>query len=141
MLDQCEEERGRDQWILSDIEHLGGDSLGVCQGIPNRPSRQLICYVFDQIQRINPLTVFGIVYVTQRIMAPLAEHLADDLGGQLGLARQDCSYLYSHSSLDADYFDEFRGALNKVDDPEDQTDIVLAARIASDLWCDTWGYS
>ena len=134
LVEYSEEENGHDEWILKDIENVGGDAEAIRNGQPGRACELFVSYVYDRISRVNPLCVFGMVYVLEGTSIRLATDVADRLCESLGLERKDCSYLYSHGSLDLEHFEFFKGLMGKIDRAEDQADILHTAKVAFDLY-------
>ncbi|MBU1376381.1 MAG: iron-containing redox enzyme family protein [Alphaproteobacteria bacterium] len=122
------EETGHEQWILNDISRAGGDAEAVRTG-PPRPSTELmVAYAHDYVRRINPMGMFGMVYVLEGTSIALATHGAGAVSKALGLGPECFSYLSSHGALDQEHMTFFAGLMNTVEDPADQAAILHVAR-------------
>ena len=56
-----EEEYGHQEWILNDIRACGGDAEAVRVETPSLATELMVSYVYDQINRGNPVSFFGMV--------------------------------------------------------------------------------
>ena len=68
-----EEETGHEEWILDDIAAAGGDAEGVRRSQPNEATELMVAYAYDQVQRGNPMSFFGMVYVLEGTSIQLAD--------------------------------------------------------------------
>lgn len=122
------EETGHEQWILNDIARSGGDAEAVRIGAPRASTELMVAYAYDYVSRINPMGMFGMVYVLEGTSIALATHGAGAVSKALGLGPECFSYLSSHGSLDQDHMKFFEGLVNTVEDPVDQAAILHVAR-------------
>ena len=60
-----DEEYGHQEWILNDIRACGGDAEAVRHGRPGQPIELMVAFLYDQIQRGNPMGFFGMVQVLE----------------------------------------------------------------------------
>mgnify|MGYP003490301625 CR=1 FL=1 len=60
-----DEEYGHQEWILNDIRACGGDAEAVRHGQPGQPIELMVAFLYDQIQRGNPMGFFGMVQVLE----------------------------------------------------------------------------
>jgi pyrroloquinoline quinone (PQQ) biosynthesis protein C len=123
-----EEERGHEQWILSDIDAGGGDSEAVREGEPGHAADVMVAYAYDTIARRNPLGFFGMVHVLEGTSVSLALLAADRIQQSLGLPDTAFRYLRSHGTLDQIHTAHFAELMDTVEDAGDQVAIVRAAR-------------
>ena len=110
--DYIAEETGHEQWILNDIARSGGDAEAVRHGTPRSSTELMVAYVYDYIGRINPMGMFGMVYVLEGTSIALATHGAGAVSKALGLGPECFSYLSSHGSLDQEHMAFFHGCLD-----------------------------
>ena len=80
-----EEELGHQEWILNDIRACGGDAEAVRHGQPGQPIELMVAFLYDQIQRGNPMGFFGMVQVLEGTSVAIALTVADQLKSGLGL--------------------------------------------------------
>lgn len=131
-----EEEYGHQEWILNDIRACGADAEAVRRGTPNLPTELMVSYVYDQINRGNPASFFGMVNVLEGTSIALATHAAGIIKGELGLPAQAFSYLISHGSLDIGHMQFYQTLMNRLDDPLDQAAVVHTAKVVFRLYGD-----
>jgi pyrroloquinoline quinone (PQQ) biosynthesis protein C len=131
-----EEELGHQEWILNDIAACGYDSDVVRHGQPNPATELMIAYAYDTVMRVNPVGFFGMVHVLEGTSVAIAETVADNIRGRLGLPQNAFSYLYSHGSLDKEHVTFFEGLMNRIDSPQDQAQIIHSARMFYQLYGD-----
>jgi hypothetical protein len=134
--DYIEEETGHEQWIINDIRAAGGDADAALLCAPNFSTELMVAYVYDYVSRINPMGMFGMVYVLEGTSIALATHGAGAVSKSLGLGPECFSYLSSHGSLDQEHMTFFEGLMNTIDDPYDQAAILHVARRVFVLFAD-----
>jgi pyrroloquinoline quinone (PQQ) biosynthesis protein C len=123
-----EEERGHQEWILNDIAACGFDKEIVRNSIPDYSTELMVAYAYDIVNRINPLGFFGMVQVLEGTSVSMAEKAADKIRSTLSLPKQAFSYLYSHGALDQDHLKFFENLMNRIEDKNEQTLIIHAAK-------------
>ena len=133
-----EEEQGHDGWILDDIRACGGDADAVREGRPGHAAEVMVAYAYDTIARRNPLGFFGMVHVLEGTSVSLALLAADQIQQSLDLPDGAFSYLRSHGTLDQAHTAHFAMLMDLIEDPEDQADIVHAARAFFRLYGDVF---
>ncbi|BEP55568.1 iron-containing redox enzyme family protein [Variovorax sp. V118] len=133
-----EEEQGHDQWILDDIRACGGDADAVRDGPPGHATEVMVAYAYDTIARRNPLGFFGMVHVLEGTSVSLALMAADQIQKPLQLPDAAFSYLRSHGTLDQEHTAHFALLMDQIEDPQDQADIVHAARAFFRLYGDVF---
>jgi heme oxygenase len=133
-----EEEQGHDGWILDDIRACGGDAEAVREGLPGHAAEVMVAYAYDTIARRNPLGFFGMVHVLEGTSVSLALLAADQIQQSLDLPDSAFSYLRSHGTLDQAHTAHFAMLMDLIEDPEDQADIVHAARAFFRLYGDVF---
>ena len=133
-----EEERGHDEWILDDIRACGGDAQAVREGLPGHATEVMVAYAYDTIARRNPLGFFGMVHVLEGTSVSLALMAADQIQKPLQLPDAAFTYLRSHGMLDREHTAHFELLMDQVEDPQDQADIVHAARAFYRLYGDVF---
>ena len=138
MDDYVAEERGHDEWILDDIRACGADPEAVRNGRPGHATEVMVSYAYDGIARRNPLEFFGMVHVLEGTSVSLALMAADRIQAPLALPDSAFSYLRSHGTLDQKHTADFALLMNRIDDAQDQSAIVHAARAFFRLYGDVF---
>jgi pyrroloquinoline quinone (PQQ) biosynthesis protein C len=136
IVDYIDEEKGHDEWILSDIEAAGGDAANVRGGTPSPATELMVAYAYDGITRRNPVVFFGMAHVLEGTSVQLASQAAGVLQESLALPARAFTYLTSHGSLDIEHTKTFAGLVNRLDASQDRADILHAARMFYRLYAD-----
>jgi len=104
LLSYIEEERGHDEWVLSDIAALGGDADRTRRMPPGRACQIMVGYAYYAIEWISPYAMLGMVHVLEGMSAQLAGHAAEALRRQFGASDgKGFVYLTSHGALDQEH--------------------------------------
>jgi pyrroloquinoline quinone (PQQ) biosynthesis protein C len=122
------EETGHEEWILDDIAAAGGDAEGVRHSQPNGATELMVAFAYDQVQRGNPMSFFGMVYVLEGTSIQLADLGAKSVQTSLGLPPAAFRYLTSHGALDIEHMAFFENLMNEVTSREDQAAIIHMAK-------------
>lgn len=138
MDEYIDEEQGHDAWILDDIRACGGNAEAARSGAPGHATDVMVAYAYDTIARRNPLGFFGMVHVLEGTSVSLALLAAEQIQKPLGLPDAAFSYLRSHGTLDQEHTAHFALLMDQIDDPQDQADIVHAARAFFRLYGDVF---
>lgn len=122
------EEAGHDEWILNDIRAAGGDAQAVRNARPHPATDALVARVYDQVQRRNPVGIFGMVHVLEGSSAALALDAADRIQATLGLPDTAFTYLRSHGELDREHVRDLQSILSRLSDADDHAAVIDCAR-------------
>ena len=125
--DYIDEEIGHEQWILEDLAECGVDPAAVARSSPGFEVEQLVSYVYDFINRRNPVGFLGMVYVLEGTSTELATETARLAQAKLGLPNRAFRYLLSHGELDREHVQFFRDLVNELSDPDDVDAVVHVA--------------
>ncbi|WP_298768882.1 iron-containing redox enzyme family protein [uncultured Shewanella sp.] len=123
-----EEELGHQEWILNDIEACGYDKEKARNSRPNMSTELMVAYTYDSINRISPLTFFGLVQVLEGTSVQIADLTAQKVQQHLDLPQQAFSYLYSHGKLDQDHIQFFEKLMDQIVEEQEQDHIIHAAQ-------------
>lgn len=138
MDEYIKEEAGHDEWILDDIAACGVSPQAVRHGLPGHATEVMVAYAYDTIARRNPLGFFGMVHVLEGTSVALALMAADQIQERLGLPDAAFSYLRSHGTLDREHTAHFALLMDRIENEDDQRDIVHAARAFYRLYGDVF---
>ena len=89
----------------------------------------MVAYAYDTIHRVNPVGFFGMVLVLEGTSVTTADKAADAIQKALDLPARAFTYLRSHGALDQDHIKFFEGLMNRIDDVNDQEQIIHSARM------------
>jgi hypothetical protein len=125
-----DEERGHEDWILSDITAMGGDAEGA-RVVPARPPcRAMVAYAYYAIEWISPYALLGMVHVLEGMSVQLATKAASALRKRL---EPDSGggflYLTSHGELDTEHVALFKDLVNNRIEPWAGDAIVDCANV------------
>lgn len=121
------EEIGHDDWILSDLAACGADAEAVSRGAPGFDTELMVRYAYHQIDRCNPAGFFGMVHVLEGTSTAIAIAAADAIKRSLRLPDRAFVYLTSHGNLDIEHTRFFEELMNRIDAPEDRSEILHCA--------------
>lgn len=138
LAEYVEEELGHQEWVLNDIAACGYDAEKARLSTPNRATELMVAYAYHIIDRVNPVGFFGMVLVLEGTSVKVADQAADCIAASAGLTNKAFSYLRSHGALDIEHVAFFEGLMNKIDDPEDQVQIIHCAKQFYHLYADVY---
>lgn len=129
-----EEEYGHQEWILNDLRACGGDVENVRSGVPDLPIEMMVAWLYYSIERVNPMSIFGMVHVLEGTSVSIATAVAAQVEQTLGLSVEATTYLRSHGDLDQGHLKFFASLMDTVDEEADQAAIIYAARRVYQLY-------
>jgi len=130
-----DEEFGHEQWILDDLAACGIDSRGIVASEPSHCVELLVSYVYDFVNRHNPVGFFGMVHVLEGTSTKLATHVARLVQAKLGLPDGAFRYLRSHGELDQQHVGFFEKIVDRFE-PQDLTAVIHVAKRTYRLYGD-----
>jgi pyrroloquinoline quinone (PQQ) biosynthesis protein C len=133
-----DEESGHQEWILNDIRACGADPEQHRYGTPHPETELMVAYAYDSINRGNPASLLGMVFVLEGTSVRLATQAADAIRSALDLPETAFSYLASHGSLDISHMGFFESLVNRLDDADDQRSIIHMANMMYRLYGDVF---
>lgn len=138
LAEYIDEEKGHQEWILNDIKACRGDADKVRQnqdeGHVGQAIELMVAYLYHQIDRHNPLALFGMVWVLEGTSVGIGGKMAEMIQRRLNLPPEAMTYLVSHSVLDQSHLQFFEQLMNKVTNPKDQQVIIESANMVFDLY-------
>ncbi|MHA2938044.1 TenA family transcriptional regulator [Vibrio sp. RC27] len=133
-----DEEKGHQEWILNDIEACGGSAESVRQnhdeGQVGQAIELMVSYLYNAIDRHNPLALFGMVWVLEGTSVGIGGQMADKIQTVLNLPPSAMTYLISHSVLDQEHLQFFESLMNKITKDEDKQVIIDSANMVFSLY-------
>jgi pyrroloquinoline quinone (PQQ) biosynthesis protein C len=131
-----DEEIGHEEWILDDIAACGVDPSAIETGEPPFAVELLVSYVYDYVNRRNPVGLLGMVHVLEGTSTRLATEIARLVQAKLGLPDDAFRYLRSHGELDLVHVDFFERFVDELTDPQDVDAMIHVARRVYHLYGD-----
>lgn len=138
ILEYIDEEAGHEHWILNDMEACGVDRSQAASLPAPYETEVMVSYLYDSVNRKNPLGIFGMVLVLEGTSAGLATEVAKIVQKQLRLPQEAMSYLESHGALDQQHLKGFEALMDRIEDPDTQEAIVHTARSVYRLYGDVY---
>jgi pyrroloquinoline quinone (PQQ) biosynthesis protein C len=130
------EETGHEAWILDDIAASGGDPEAMRRRGPGLATELMVAYVYDYIERRNPVGFLGMVHVLEGTSVALATQAAQAMRKALALPESAFTYLTSHGSLDRKHVEYFASLVEKLERPEDRDAVAHVAGVVYRLYGD-----
>jgi len=131
-----DEEIGHEQWILDDLTACGVDPSDIQNGEPPLEVELLVSYVYDYINRRNPVGLLGMVHVLEGTSTRLATEIARLVQAKLGLPDDAFRYLRSHGELDEAHVAFFENFVEELTDPQDIAAMIHVANRVYRLYGD-----
>lgn len=134
IVEYIEEEYGHEQWILNDIAAAGGDPDAVRASRPAVTTQAMVAYAYHQVDRSNPVGLFGMVHVLEGTSTALATLAAEKIQKKLGLPLFAFRYLNSHGSLDLEHVRFFETLVNQLVAENDKLAVIHTAQAIYHLY-------
>lgn len=138
LAEYIDEEKGHHEWILNDIRACGADEELVRHnqgaGRVGDAIELMTSYLYHQIDRHNPMALFGMVWVLEGTSVDVGGQIAKLVKETLELPDEAMSYLTSHSILDQDHIQFFESLMEQVTDVKDQQAIIDSANMVFKLY-------
>ena len=131
-----DEEIGHERWILDDIAACGADASAIEQSEPPFAVELLVSYVYDYVNRRNPVGLLGMIHVLEGTSTRLATEIARLVQAKLGLPDDAFRYLRSHGELDVAHVEFFQRFVDALSDPQDVDAMIHVAQRVYHLYGD-----
>jgi pyrroloquinoline quinone (PQQ) biosynthesis protein C len=129
LYDDIREEQGHDEWVLEDIEALGGDVLAAQAEPPCVPVQAMIAYNYYASERVHPCAVLGMIYMLEVVSSVYGGPVATSIAKAIGISEdKGFKFLTSHASMDVHHMAKLQELLKTVKDKPAQTAIINAAK-------------
>jgi pyrroloquinoline quinone (PQQ) biosynthesis protein C len=104
LLEYIQEERGHDEWILEDIDALGGDPEMMRQGTPHFPCRIMVGHAYYLVDHVSPYALLGMIHVLEGMAVELASNAARAIHKSIATTGgAGFKYLTTHGDLDIEH--------------------------------------
>jgi pyrroloquinoline quinone (PQQ) biosynthesis protein C len=133
----ADEEDGHDEWLLSDLRHLGVPAEVIEKNPPHPAVRAYNEYFRFCTTSAHPLAVFGIAFILEGVSAQFGTPMAENLlhNSNIPGIERAITFVKGHGHTDQAHTSELREVLGQITDPGDQQAIGLCARIVAQLYC------
>jgi pyrroloquinoline quinone (PQQ) biosynthesis protein C len=116
LFEYLDEERGHDEWILEDIEALGGDPESVRQSSPHFPCKIMVGHAYYLVDHVSPYALLGMIHVLEGMAVALAGSAVRAIRKTIHTASDSgFKYLTTHSDLDVDHTKFFEKLIGEID--------------------------
>ena len=104
LFEYLKEEHGHDDWILEDIEALGGDPEAVRRSSPRFPCKVMVGHAYYLVERVSPYALLGMVHVLEGVSVALAGRAVRAIRSSIpGSGDAGFKYLTTHGDLDIEH--------------------------------------
>ncbi|ANE75382.1 iron-containing redox enzyme family protein [Dickeya solani] len=122
--------------ILHTIRACGGETETLSQNASAQWIELMAAYLYDQIQRDNPMSIFGLIHVLEGIQANIASEMVRQIEAEQGLPVSAISGLQAQALADKTCPNVFAALMDNISDDADQTAIIHAAHVVYQLYGD-----
>jgi pyrroloquinoline quinone (PQQ) biosynthesis protein C len=131
LYERIEEEKGHENWVLEDLEAVGGDAAHVRVNLPSAPVQCMIAFNYFCAERGHPCSVLGMLYCLEVIASAYAATLSQSIAKVLArdMDGPGFRFLLSHSAMDQDHVAKLNALVKTIHDPVAQESIVNATRV------------
>jgi len=131
LFDYIAEERGHDEWILEDIDALGGDASAVRRGAPRFPCKVMVGHAYYLVDHVSPYGLLGMVHVLEGMAVALAANAVQAMRRTVATSGDaGFKYLTTHSDLDVGHTKMFERLIDDVGTPH----LALAIEATRDFY-------
>ncbi|MEM8988217.1 MAG: iron-containing redox enzyme family protein [Pseudomonadota bacterium] len=128
---QIDDEKGHENWVLEDIENMGGDVEYARASRPGVAIDALIGYNYYVAEHVSPWAATGMMHVLEETAASYAARVATVTAERLDVddITKGFKFLSSHAEMDAEHISEFEKIVNTTANPAAVQAIVAAGRV------------
>lgn len=125
------EEKGHEDWVLEDIEAIGGDSKAARSKPPSLPIQAMIAYNYYAAERVHPCSVIGMLYTLEVVASVYAGRVSDAIAQNIGrdVGAGGFKFLSSHSTMDVEHLAKLNVLVKTIEGTEAQESIVHSTRV------------
>lgn len=116
LFEYLNEERGHEEWILDDIEALGGDPKSARESAPRFPCKVMVGHAYYLVDRVSPYALLGMIHVLEGMAVVLAANAVQAIRKTIPAASDaGFKYLTTHSDLDVEHTKFFEKLIDEID--------------------------
>jgi pyrroloquinoline quinone (PQQ) biosynthesis protein C len=116
LFEYIDEERGHEEWILEDIEALGGDQDSVRRSSPLFPCKIMVGHAYYLVDRVSPYGLLGMIHVLEGMAVALAGNAVRAIRKAIPSASDaGFKYLTTHGDLDIEHAKLFEKVIDEID--------------------------
>jgi pyrroloquinoline quinone (PQQ) biosynthesis protein C len=131
LYERIEEEKGHEEWVLEDIEAMGGDVSAVRASLPSAPVQAMIAFNYYAAEHVHPCSVLGMLYVLEVIASVYGGRVSDAIARKIGrdVAADGFKFLSSHATMDLDHMASLNRLVKTIADPAAQAAIIRSTNV------------
>jgi len=131
LYERIAEEKGHEDWVLEDVEAMGGDVRHTRRAPPSAPVQAMIAFNYYGAERVHPCSVLGMLYVLEVVASVYGGRVADSIARAIGrdVAAGGFKFLSSHATMDAEHMAKLNLLLKKIEDPAAQSAVLGSVRV------------
>jgi pyrroloquinoline quinone (PQQ) biosynthesis protein C len=136
LLQKAAEERGHERWLLADLKHLGWSREEVEQTAPCPAVLAYVAWNRFTAEAGSPTAFLGTAYVLEYLSVYRASGAVERLIQRDAIPniRKAVTFLRGHAGADISHVAELNTVLLGLEDPREQSAIVLSARATRALY-------
>jgi len=125
LYEHIQEERGHESMVLTDLDQLGYPSGDVPKQRPSSAVQAMLAYNYYAIDRIDPHSVLGMIYVLELTSAGYGAKVAKSVAQAIDHPiERGFTFLQSHASLDDDHLAELKALIQSIEASDYQQKII-----------------
>jgi pyrroloquinoline quinone (PQQ) biosynthesis protein C len=131
LYERIQEEKRHEQWVLDDIEAVGGDVARVRADPPSAPVQSMIAFNYHSAERVHPCSVLGMLYMLEVVSSVYAGRVSESIARTIGrdVDAGGFKFLQSHSTMDVDHLAKLNLLVKKIQEPAAQQSIINSTRV------------
>jgi pyrroloquinoline quinone (PQQ) biosynthesis protein C len=135
LMHHAEEEMGHELWALDDLAALGIDQATVRAARPVPACAAMIAFEYYTAGRVNPVGLFGWLYVLEAMGDDLGKRVAAGLQGALGGSKRGIKFVAGHGVADHEHTADLTQVISQhITAPQDIADVNHVADVSADLY-------
>lgn len=84
LYERIEEEQGHEDWVLEDIQAVGGDVEAARTTPPSAPVQAMIAFNYYSAERRHPCSVMGMLYMLEVVASVYGGRVSDSIAKAIG---------------------------------------------------------
>ncbi len=131
LYERINEEQHHEEWVLEDIEAMGGNAKQVSVTPPSPPVQAMIGFNYSACERIHPCSVLGMLYTLEVVASVYGGRVSDSIARALGRDTEagGFKFLSSHATMDVEHMAKLNKLVKTIEDSVAQQAIIDATRV------------
>ncbi|MER8460324.1 iron-containing redox enzyme family protein [Mesorhizobium sp. M1300] len=135
LMHHAEEEQGHEQWAYDDLKAFGISvrEFSAARAVPSCAA--MIGYTYYVAGHLNPVGIFGWMYVLEAVGDDLGTAVADNIRSKLRIADKGVRFVAGHGVADHDHTRQIAVQIERhIRRPQDLADIENVATVVANLY-------